>query len=294
MNLKRNMLNRFVILIGLVSMIAFDISAKLSKKNDYPCADIKVSYNYHEKFLRGNNEFVEKDVSMLLLANSKQSKFYCPGTEYKDSLESTPSGRATRKQIRSIAYKKYHETGDESIMDGVVYQSFLYVFKDYAKEQSTIYDKAGILERGVYSESFSELTWEIGDSTKTVLGYECVMATADYHGRKWTAWCTREIPVQDGPWKLRGLPGLILEATEEKGHHSFVADGIEQSNQIIYPIYDKDKYDKMSRKEMLKSLRNTRDNGNSIIKASTGGMLDLGQDSQPQTDYDFLETDYRL
>ena len=78
MNLKRNMLNRFVILIGLVSMIAFDISAKLSKKNDYPCADIKVSYNYHEKFLRGNNEFVEKDVSMLLLANSNQQNSIAP------------------------------------------------------------------------------------------------------------------------------------------------------------------------------------------------------------------------
>lgn len=182
------MLNHLIILIGLISFAAPGSYAKSSHKKDYPCADIKVSYNYHEKFLRGNNEFVEKDVSMLLLANSGQSKFYCPGTEYKDSLESTPSGRATRKQIRSIAYKKYHETGDESIMNGVVYQSFLYVFKDYAKEQSTIYDKAGMLERGVYSEPFSELAWEIGDSTKTVLGYECLMATADYHGRKWTAW----------------------------------------------------------------------------------------------------------
>ncbi len=43
---------------------------------------------------------------------------------------------------------------------------------------------------------------------------------------------------------------------------------------------------------MLRSLRHYRDNNLSIAKASTDGMLDLGQDAPPQTEYDFLETDY--
>jgi GLPGLI family protein len=228
---------------------------------------------------------------MLLLVNSTQSKFFSPATEYKDSLQSTPSGRAKEKEIFDIAIRKYAESKDESAMDAVTYKIFMYIFKDYGKESVTVYDKAGMSDRGVYSEPFSELAWAIGDSTKIVLGYECFMATADYHGRRWTAWFAPEIPVQDGPWKLRGLPGLILEAYEPKGHHHFTADGIEQTDRPIYPIYDKYKYDRMKRTDMLKSLRNDRDNSNSMIKASIG--LDLGDDAPAQTEYDYLETDYR-
>ena len=256
-----------------------------------PRAELQVSYKYHEKFLRGNTQFTERDIPMLLLVNSTQSKFFSPATEYKDSLQSTPSGRAKEKEIFDIAIRKYAESKDESTLDAVTYKIFMYIFKDYGKESVTVYDKAGMSDRGVYSEPFSELAWAIGDSTKIVLGYECFMATADYPGRRWTAWFAPEIPVQDGPWKLRGLPGLILEAYEPKGHHHFTADGIEQTDRPIYPIYDKDKYDRMKRTDMLKSLRNDRDNSNSMIKASIG--LDLGDDAPAQTEYDYLETDYR-
>ena len=280
----------------LISMIlllcAFlELSAK-KKEQDYPRAEIKVSYNYHEEFMRGNVEYAEHDIPMLLLANSNQSKFYSPHTEYKDSLESTPSGRAKSKQIFDIAIMKYIESKDESVMNSVVYHTFIYVFKDNQLNKTTVYDKAGITERGVYEEPYSELAWEIGDSTKTVLGYEYIIASADYHGRKWTAWFAPEIPVHDGPWKLRGLPGLILEATDSTGHHCFVADGIEESTQPMYPIYSKEEYDNMSRIDMLRSLRNYRDNSHAMTKAATEGMLDLGPDAPTQTEYDYLETDY--
>lgn len=282
-------------IISLVSTILFltPISAYAKKKADYPRAEIKVSYIYHEKFLRGNVEYTEKDLPMLLLVNAEQSKFFCPATEYKDSLESTPSGRAKAKQIFDIAVLKYIESKDESAMDAVTYKTFMYIFKDNAAQTITAYDIAGMGERGFYTEPYSELVWTSGDSTKTIMGYECIMATADYHGRRWTAWFAPEIPVQEGPWKLRGLPGLILEASEPKGHHSFVADGIEQSDYPIYPIYNRDKYDRMSRIDMQRSRRNYLDNGHAINKAETGGMLDLGPDAPAQTEYDFLETDYR-
>lgn len=127
-----------------------------------------------------------------------------------------------------------------------------------------------MFEQDFHIEPFNEIEWCIvEDSTKLVLGYEYSMAIAEYHGRKWTAWLSPEIPVFDGPWKLRGLPGLILEATEEKGHHSFMADGIETTDQPIRPVYDSGKYEKMERVKMLRRLRHYRDNNLSIAKAST-------------------------
>ena len=178
-------------------------------------------------------------------------------------------------------------------MSSVVYHTFLYVFSSIPDNEMTVYDKAGSVEYGYYTEPLGELKWEIGDSTKTVLGYECVSATADYHGRLWTAWFTPEIPLQDGPWKLSGLPGLILEASESTGQHSFEATGIESSNQEMYPIYSHRQYDKMPRTEMLRQLRNYRDHSNSINAAESG--INFGKDhikNEAEAEIDFLETDY--
>lgn len=193
------------------------------------------------------------------------------------------------------AVAAYVENRDKSAMDGVVYHSRIYVTKDFAKSVSTTYDQAGMGECGYYEEPFSEIDWVIEeDSTKTVLGYQCVMATAVYHGREWTAWFTPEIPLQDGPWKLCGLPGLIMEAYEPSGQHCFSVTGIETSSQPIYPIFSSE-YEKMDRLDMLRALRHYRENSNAMFKAATGFELGGGVDA-PATEesrkYDFLETDY--
>lgn len=284
-------INRLITILLLVC-IAFGTRAK--RKQDYPRAEIKVEYNYHYKFLRGEDGVIEKDTPFILLANQNQSKFYCPSTEFKDSLKSTPAGRAKAKQMLDAAVKAYVQSRDESAMDAVVYHSRLYVLKDYAKSVSTTYDQAGMGEYGYYDEPFSEIEWVIAeDSTKTILDYQCIMATIDYHGRKWTVWFTPEIPMQDGPWKFCGLPGLIMEASEPSGQHSFTATGIETSSQPIFPVFNTE-YQKMDRIDMLRALRHYRENSNAMFKAATG--TELGGVDAPVTEetrkYDYLETDY--
>ena len=54
------------------------------------------------------------------------------------------------------------------------------------------------------------------DSTITVLGMECKKATTNFRGRYWEVWYTEEIPISQGPWKLCGLPGMILKANSPK------------------------------------------------------------------------------
>ncbi|MFG6425761.1 MAG: GLPGLI family protein [Muribaculaceae bacterium] len=265
----------------------------LAKKKEYPRAEIKVGYTYNETFVRGSDGIIKREIPFVLLANKEQSKFYSPKTEFKDSLQSTPQGRVVEKELFNDAIKRYMETKDGSAMSSVVYQTFLYVFRSKPDNEMTVYDKAGSLEQGYYTEPIGEIQWEIGDSTKNVLGYECTIATADYHGRHWTAWFTPEIPLQEGPWKLTGLPGLILEAEESTGQHSFVATGLEASNQEIYPIYPYRQYDKMSRMEMLRQYRNYLDHSSSINSAAIG--INLGKDhikNEEESKIDFLESDY--
>ena len=287
MNINR--LNTILVLLCVV------LGANAKKEREYPRAKIKVGYNYYNKFLRGNDGVVvEKKTPFILLANQEQSKFYCPSTEYRDSLLSTPSGRAKERQMFDAAAAAYVQNRDRSVMDGVVYHSRIYVTKNIAKSVSTTYDQAGMGECDYYDEPFSEIDWVINeDSTKIILDYQCIMATTDYHGRKWAVWFTPEIPMQDGPWKFCGLPGLIMEASEPSGQHSFTVTGIEISTQPIFPIFNTE-YEKMERKDMLRALRHYRENSNAMFKAATG--TELGGVDAPVTEetqkYDYLETDY--
>lgn len=153
-----------------------------------------------------------------------------------------------------------------------------------------------------YTEDIENQDWNIvADSVRTILGYECILATTAYHGRQWDAWFAPEIPINAGPWKLLGLPGLILEAEEEGSQYSFIATGIQQTVKPITPVYLADEYEHTTRIDYLKSKRAFMDNPVGKINAQFGGagvtiIRSDGDDSKnlyvPAAVADFLETDY--
>lgn len=64
-------------------------------------------------------------------------------------------------------------------------------------------------------------SWNIYSDTISVLGLPCQKATTRFGGRDWTAWFTHKLPVSDGPYKFRGLPGLILRIASEDSDYTF-------------------------------------------------------------------------
>jgi GLPGLI family protein len=50
------------------------------------------------------------------------------------------------------------------------------------------------------------------------------------------------MPIQDGPYKFHGLPGLILKIEDETKSHSFALKGIKSlSEDFIYPEVNQSK-----------------------------------------------------
>lgn len=81
--------------------------------------------------------------------------------------------------------------------------------------------------------------WQIQEDTLNIGGYMCQNATCTFKGRNYIAWFTSEIPFQEGPWKLYGLPGLILSAYDEAKEVVFEYAGfdfIPSSEEVIIEI----------------------------------------------------------
>lgn len=72
----------------------------------------------------------------------------------------------------------------------------------------------------VYQETLN-FDWILQDETKEIKGYNCKKAELNYGGRSWTAWYTTEIPLNAGPYKFKGLPGLIMKITDSTNSYDF-------------------------------------------------------------------------
>ena len=257
-------------------------------------ADIIISYDARRMDFSKDTVVNEK---MTLLCNKDISKYFNDISQWSDSISSTPGGEQKLKDI--IMANCVTKMPDGSIRvdytKGPVKNIYTYVLTDNNDGQLTHYGKWGNEQR-YYKEPLEEMSWEIGDSTQNILGYECVIAETDYHGRHWTVWFTPEIPVSFGPWKLHGLPGLILSADTGDGF-DFIATGIQTSDRVITPVYGSENYSKADRKKSLADEEYYQNNKRSIISAQFGGNVKFTTGFDEGRKYDgkkySIEPDYK-
>ncbi len=72
------------------------------------------------------------------------------------------------------------------------------------------------------SDKNISINWKIEPEIKQIGNFNCQKATASFRGRNWTAWFCNDIPFGYGPWMLTGLPGLILEAYDQRREVEFL------------------------------------------------------------------------
>ena len=72
--------------------------------------------------------------------------------------------------------------------------------------------------------------WQLVEGDSIVCGYPCHKAQTTFRGRTWTAWYTLDLVYNDGPWKLCGLPGLILHAQDSTRQFIFDCTSIEKGD----------------------------------------------------------------
>ncbi|ETK03308.1 hypothetical protein T229_14525 [Tannerella sp. oral taxon BU063 isolate Cell 5] len=228
---------------------------------------------------------------LILQIGPKVSKCFSYYTFQNDSLRQTPEGKRQASELFNRALADFHKHRDRSRFLNSFPRSrtVTIVYKNHPAGAITVTD--GLREDQVtYRDTLNAQQWTMTDSTREVLGYTCQQATADFRGRRWTAWFATDIPVSDGPWKLGGLPGLILEAYDKGHQYTFTAVGLERvaEEPIVFTRRGgKNGYRTVDRRAFLKAK---------MFDLTHGGAL--GASGLKSTDYepvymDLIERDYR-
>ena len=113
------------------------------------------------------------------------------------------------------------------------------IYKNYPQPERITYLYTGFGEEYVYHEDIPAFNWRIEQCDTMILGYNCQVANADFRGRNWHVWYTEDIPIPERPWKLCGLPGLILKAEDSEGIFGFECIGIDKVDTKTISFFEK-------------------------------------------------------
>jgi len=72
-----------------------------------------------------------------------------------------------------------------------------------------------------FFDTEDKINWNLGSETKRFENYTLQKATATFGGRNWIAWFSKEIDISEGPYKFRGLPGMIFQIYDDKNNFDF-------------------------------------------------------------------------
>ncbi|WP_316833010.1 GLPGLI family protein [Pedobacter aquatilis] len=183
-------------------VIAYALALLTSFKNNYTTEKTEPAFlaYYHFFHIRDTtNTGRIWEEEFILASNGNKSAYLSYSKIKQDSL------------IQLRLQKNSGADGNPIDMGTIARTTSERIYTDQSKKELVLQKS---IEKEVYliKSSLPSITWKIEGETKQLLGYTCQKATGKCMGRVYTAWFTTDIPEGTGPWKLQGLPGLILEA----------------------------------------------------------------------------------
>lgn len=128
---------------------------------------------------------------------------------YAEAVASSPDGhpRGINRSERGPRSQYFQYPGEKKL-----------ITKDYVMVNAYLIEGA-----------MPAIDWTISNDTATFGGLHCQKATCHFKGRDYIVWFCPELPVHTGPWKLNGLPGVIVDARDTKNEVVFAFDGVEKT-----------------------------------------------------------------
>lgn len=183
----------------------------------------RVIYDFYHLKDTTNKSITYKE-EMVLYAG-EQANLYTSYTKMKqDSANARVFAEAQRTGNLHINLGTLQAYTEEQVYSG-------------AQEQKITIVRPFNLNNYAITEDRPDMGWTILPDTATILGYACQKAAGRWKGRKYTAWFTTDLPYTAGPWKLQGLPGLILKAADEKNEVMFLCKSVSLYTPDAPPLF---------------------------------------------------------
>ncbi len=158
---------------------------------------------------------------MYLDINKKGSKYYSKSAFESDSIINESIKKQMASGMKSISVSRNRQGGEVS------YE----VEKTYPDYKISLITNIG---NDTYKVSEDRpINWTISTEKKKIGEFQTQKATTHFAGRNWIAWFTTDVPIQDGPYKFSGLPGLIVEIADEKNSHKIELKGLKKITETV-------------------------------------------------------------
>jgi GLPGLI family protein len=124
------------------------------------------------------------------------------------------------------------------------------------------------------------IIWKITSEKLKVGEWNTQKAETDFAGRHWYAWFTTDIPIQDGPYKFHGLPGLIVKMEDQTQSHRFTLKAVKNISSIPKDVFGANEIS-VNAKQYSKILMDYEDDPTRSLKqAQMGGAIMVTKDGQ--------------
>lgn len=235
---------RIKILIILLLFFTYTFSQKNNQIDTlrYVC---EYSLEYQPDSNNVESIFSEK---MLLLIGSNNSRFVSKNKkdQYRIGIELVEKAVKTGT---SLDVKLLPRT-----------QFDFHIYKNYQNNKIITYDEIAT-NYYVYTEKDYFGDWCVEDEKLEIMGYPCQKATINCYGREFIGWFTTEIPISEGPYKFKGLPGLIVRIYDIKNHYDFILTNFSKIETIEYLMLpDEEGHIEVTREEFRKIQKYTAEN----------------------------------
>ncbi|WP_282086597.1 GLPGLI family protein [Aquimarina algiphila] len=171
----------FVIYVGLIYVANINCRAQ----NKEVCGEV-----YYTQVTNLSSPYIE---NFVMKFNNKSS--YAEEINIKSSHNKQETVKSKNGNTRNVVIGRKNLT-----------PSFFYNTRSEFYFRQIFYDETLLVKEDKY-----QLQWILHKEIIKIGGFNCQKATTNFRGRTYTAWFTNQIPVPFGPWKFKGLSGLILE-----------------------------------------------------------------------------------
>lgn len=243
-------------LLYILIFSAFGTSLSAQQKADKNIIDqatLRCYYLFSKK-KEGAAQAFRSD-TMVLDIGTQFSKFYDPARLGRDSMLSAKMKGMNSAGIKSINVFKASANKDLSGMPGTIASSTAegesyQIIKNKKNQKIRVLDYGSVMsDQFVYEDDPGTWFWKMTNEMDTIAGYTCQKANLSFRGRDYIAWFTEDIPMNDGPWKFSGLPGLILKIEDSQTLFSFELIGLKQLESPLPIVVDDTKSIKCTRAE---------------------------------------------